>query len=89
MRWAAPDVLSRTGSTDERLKNACEYFTGAACFHFVVPVFVNAAVANRTVDKPAEIAAFKFPGRTLLFLIGRTVFQFPARFAVFRTVAFP
>ena len=72
-----------------RLKGAFEHVTGTADFHFVVPVFVNVAIANRTVDKPAEVAALKFPGRTPLFLIGRTVFQFPARFAAIRTIAFP
>ena len=44
---------------------------------------MNAAVANRTVDKPAKVAAFKFPGRALFLLFGRTFFYSPAWFAAF------
>jgi hypothetical protein len=36
-----------------RLKYVIEYLAGAANFHLVLPIFMNATVANRTIDKPA------------------------------------
>ena len=69
-----------------RLKDPRKYLTGAANFHFVIPIFVNAAFANRTIDKPAKVSTLKFPGRTLFFLFGSTVFYSPAWFAAFAAV---
>ena len=56
------------------------YFVKDEVFH-VIPVFMRVAVTYRSVDKPAQITTLKFPSRTLLFLIGRAVFNYPAGFA--------
>ena len=71
-----------------KLKEAGENFAGAADFHFVLPVLVNGALTNGAVDKPAKIAAFKLPGRTLLFSDRRAFFYPPARFAAVGTDVF-
>jgi len=36
-----------------RSKYIIEYLAGAANFHLVIPIFLNVAIANRTIDKPA------------------------------------
>lgn len=63
-------TFGREASKGGWLKNALENLTGAANFHFFIPGAVNVAVAYGSVDKPAKISAFKFPGRALLFLLG-------------------
>jgi hypothetical protein len=73
---------------EERLKDAIENLAGAANFHLIIPTFVNAAVTDRTIDKPAQIAAFKFPGGTLFLLLRRAVFNSPAGFAAFAAAIF-
>jgi len=73
--------LNRPGPRGGQLKNSGEHLAGAADLHLVLPILVNAAVANRTIDKPAQVPALEFPGGTLLFLSGRTAFYAPTRLA--------
>ena len=54
-------------------------FTGPAKIHFFFPGGIGIAVTERAIDEPAKIAGLEFPGRTLLFLLGRTCFSLPAR----------
>ena len=37
-----------------------------------MPVFLGLLVADRTVDKPAEVAGVEFPGGAVFFLFWRT-----------------
>jgi len=67
-----------------QLKNSCENLTGPANFHFFVPAAARVAVAYGTIDKPAEVTAFKFPGGALLFLGGCAILDFPAGFIAVR-----
>jgi len=48
-----------------RLKQIRKYFTRTANLHLLYPVLAYRALTNGSVDKPAEISGFKFPGRTL------------------------
>jgi hypothetical protein len=60
---------AQTGDAMGKLQITGEYLTGAAHLHFIFPVTMNLTVANRSIDKPAKISTFKFPGGALLFAI--------------------
>ena len=62
----------------EPLQQFFEDFAGSAHGHFVFPVFLHSPVANGAVDKPAQRAGSKLPGRAVFSAALRTLFDIPA-----------
>ena len=67
-----------------QLFNRLQNLTRPAYLHLFLPIFVNSAVTNSSVNKPTKFSGFKFPCRALFFLLGRAFFYNPTRLAYFR-----
>ena len=62
-------------------QQAGKYFTGFANLHLLLPTSLYGPFANGSVNKPAKISGFQFPGGTPFLLVGGTFLDRPARFA--------
>jgi hypothetical protein len=65
-----------------------EDFTFPAHLHLVIPAVLRLSVADRPVDKPAEMACLEFPGRTGLASLRGTAPDLPAGADLFRPLCF-
>jgi hypothetical protein len=59
-----------------------KYFAGFANLHLLLPTLLYFPFADGSLNKPAKISGFKFPGRAPLLLVGGTFPDHPARFTV-------
>jgi hypothetical protein len=62
----------------EKVKRTSEYLTSLANIDLLFPAFLNLALAKRTTDKPAKVPGAKFPSRTIMFNLLRTLSYHPA-----------
>ena len=65
------------------LQHGSQHLTRSADLHLFFPIIANLTFAYCPINKPAQFAGLKFPGRTFLFLLRGTFFNQPARFSVF------
>ena len=70
------------------LQQHLEYIAFPAGFNLFIPVLFRFAVTDGAIDKPAEFACPKFPGRAVLFLLGRAFVHNPALLYVFFSLFF-
>jgi hypothetical protein len=65
------------------IQHVGKYLTGFANLHLFLPTPLYSPCANGSVNKPAKISGFKFPGWTPFLLVGRAFLDHPAWFAAF------
>ena len=71
------------GENITHLQHVAEHFTVSTALHFFIPILLNPAFTNGTIDKPAKIPGFKLPGRTEVFLLRGALFYRPAWLSAF------
>jgi hypothetical protein len=61
------------------LQKRAKNLTASADLHFFLPVLLDHAVTDGSIDKPAKVTGPKFPGRAAMFLFSGALFYSPAR----------
>jgi hypothetical protein len=69
------------------IKERFQDFTGPTYFHLFMPVLLDPAVTDGSVDEPAKVTRVELPGRTLPFPLWGTFLDGPAGLTIL--LAFP